>query len=79
MLISATAMPVLMQASAGAIIELARDPRYVGGDRGRARRAADTVGLSAVEPAPARSLPGQRGGGISEDAATWHIRHAGSF
>ena len=49
---------VLMQASAAAIIELARDPRYVGG----------TVAVLAVlhtwtqqlELAPACSLPGQR-------------------
>ena len=48
---------VLMQASAAAIIELARDPRYVGGTVARARRAAHLD--AAVELAPARSLPGQ--------------------
>ena len=60
---------VLMQASAGAIIELARDPRYVGG----------TVAVLAVLHTWTQQLNLHphvhclvSGGGISEDAATWH-------
>ena len=49
---------VLMQASAAAIIELARDPRYVGGTVARARRAAHLDPAAALPPACA--LPGQR-------------------
>jgi Transposase zinc-binding domain/Putative transposase len=60
---------VLMQACAAAIIELARDPRYVGG----------TVAVLAVLHTWTQQL-GQHphvhclvsGGGISEDATTWH-------
>ena len=60
---------VLMQASAGAIIELARDPRYVGG----------TVAVLAVLHTWTQQLALHphvhclvSGGGISEDATTWH-------
>src|ERR1700722_18321071 len=60
---------VLMQASAAAIIELARDPRYVGG----------TVGVLAVLHTWTQQLNLHphvhclvSGGGISEDASTWH-------
>jgi hypothetical protein len=60
---------VLMQASAAAIIELARDPRYVGG----------TVGVLAVLHTWTQQLAFHprvhclvSGGGISEDASTWH-------
>jgi hypothetical protein len=60
---------VLMQASAAAIIELARDPRYVGG----------TVGVLAVLHTWTQQLDLHphvhclvSGGGISEDATTWH-------
>jgi hypothetical protein len=60
---------VLMQATATAIIELARDPRYVGG----------TVGVLAVLHTWNQQLglhPHAHclvtGGGLSEDAATWH-------
>ncbi len=60
---------VLMQASAAAIIELARDPRYVGG----------TVGVLAVLHTWTQQLTLHphvhclvSGGGISEDATTWH-------
>jgi len=60
---------VLMQASAAAIIELARDPRYVGG----------TVAVLAVLHTWTQQLNLHphvhclvSGGGISEDAATWH-------
>src|SRR5271156_5985256 len=60
---------VLMRASAAAIIELARDPRYVGG----------TVGVLAVLHTWTQQLnlhPHVQclvsGGGISEDASTWH-------
>ena len=60
---------VLMQASAAAIIELARDPRYVGG----------TVGVLAVLHTWTQQLNLHphvhclvSGGGISEDATTWH-------
>jgi Transposase zinc-binding domain/Putative transposase len=60
---------VLMQACAAAIIELARDPRYVGG----------TVAVLAVLHTWTRQLGLHphvhclvSGGGISEDAATWH-------
>ena len=59
----------LMQASAAAIIELARDPRYVGG----------TVAVLAVLHTWTQQLhlhPHAHclvsGGGISEDATTWH-------
>src|ERR1700692_4387850 len=59
----------LMQASAAAIIELARDPRYVGG----------TVGVLAVLHTWTQQLNLHphvhclvSGGGISEDASTWH-------
>jgi hypothetical protein len=59
----------LMQASATAIIELARDPRYVGG----------TVGVLAVLHTWTQQLTLHphvhclvSGGGISEDANTWH-------
>ena len=60
---------VLMQACAAAIIELARDPRYVGG----------TVAVLAVLHTWTQQLilhPHVHclvsGGGISEDATTWH-------
>jgi len=60
---------VLMRASAAAIIELARDPRYVGG----------TVGVLAVLHTWTQQLNLHphvhclvSGGGISEDASTWH-------
>jgi hypothetical protein len=60
---------VLMQASAAAIIELARDPRYVGG----------TVGVLAVLHTWTQQLnlhPHAHclvsGGGISEDGNAWH-------
>jgi hypothetical protein len=60
---------VLMQASAEAIIELARDPRYVGG----------TVAVLAVLHTWTRQLHFHphvhclvSGGGISEDGDTWH-------
>ncbi|MFL5288875.1 MAG: transposase, partial [Rhodopila sp.] len=60
---------VLMQASAAAIIELARDPRYVGG----------TVAVLAVLHTWTRQLHFHphvhclvSGGGISEDGDTWH-------
>jgi hypothetical protein len=60
---------VLMQASAAAIIELARDPRYVGG----------TVAVLAVLHTWTQQLNLHphvhclvSGGGISEDATTWH-------
>jgi hypothetical protein len=60
---------VLMQASAAAIIELARDPRYVGG----------TVGVLAVLHTWTQQLNLHphvhclvSGGGISEDGNTWH-------
>jgi hypothetical protein len=59
----------LMQASAAAIIELARDPRYVGG----------TVAVLAVLHTWTQQLSLHphvhclvSGGGISEDASTWH-------
>src|SRR5271166_4951634 len=65
---------VLMQASAAAIIELARDPRYVGG----------TVAVLAVLHTWTQQLNLHphvhclvSGGGISEDGKTG-IRHAGS-
>jgi hypothetical protein len=58
-----------MQASAAAIIELARDPRYVGG----------TVGVLAVLHTWTQQLNLHphvhclvSGGGISEDGNTWH-------
>ena len=60
---------VLMQASATAIIELARDPRYVSG----------TVGVLAVLHTWTQQLALHphvhclvSGGGISEDGNTWH-------
>jgi hypothetical protein len=60
---------VLMQAAAAAIIELARDPRYVGG----------TVGVLAVLHTWTQQLNLHphvhclvSGGGISEDGNTWH-------
>src|SRR5208337_4169594 len=60
---------VLMQAVAAAIIELARDPRYVGG----------TVAVLTVLHTWTRQLVFHphvhclvSGGGISEDGATWH-------
>ena len=60
---------VLMQASAAAIIELARDPRYVGG----------TVAVLAVLHTWTQQLSLHphvhclvSGGGISEDGNTWH-------
>ncbi len=60
---------VLMQACAAAIIELARDPRYVGG----------TVAVLAVLHTWTQQLGLHphvhclaSGGGISEDATTWH-------
>jgi hypothetical protein len=60
---------VLMQAAAAAIIELARDPRYVGG----------TVGVLAVLHTWTQQLAFHphvhclvSGGGISEDGSTWH-------
>ena len=60
---------VLMQASAAAIIELARDPRYVGG----------TVAVLAVLHTWTQQLNLHphvhclvSGGGISEDGNTWH-------
>jgi hypothetical protein len=60
---------VLMQATAAAIIELARDPRYVGG----------TVAVLAVLHTWTQQLALHphvhclvSGGGISEDANTWH-------
>ncbi|HME21677.1 MAG TPA: transposase [Acetobacteraceae bacterium] len=60
---------VLMQASAAAIIELARDPRYVGG----------TVAVLAVLHTWTQQLNLHphvhclvSGGGISEDGKTWH-------
>ncbi len=60
---------VLMQAAAAAIIELARDPRYVGG----------TVGVLAVLHTWTQQLNFHphvhclvSGGGISEDGSTWH-------
>jgi hypothetical protein len=60
---------VLMQASAAAIIELARDPHYVGG----------TVGVLAVLHTWTQQLNLHphvhrlvSGGAISEDATTWH-------
>jgi len=59
----------LMQASAAAIIELVRDPRYVGG----------TVAVLAVLHTWTQQLTLHphahclvSGGGISEDASTWH-------
>jgi len=59
----------LMQASATAIIELARDPRYVGG----------TVAVLAVLHTWTQQLSLHphvhclvSGGGISDDASTWH-------
>jgi hypothetical protein len=59
----------LMQASAAAIIELARDPRYVGG----------TVAVLAVLHTWTQQLSLHphvhclvSGGGISEDASAWH-------
>jgi len=59
----------LMQACAAAIIELARDPRYVGG----------TVAVLAVLHTRTQQLDLHphvhclvSGGGISEDASTWH-------
>ena len=60
---------VLMQATAGAIIELARDPRFVGG----------TVAVLAVLHTWDQQLNLHphvhclvSGGGISEDGTTWH-------
>ncbi|MGD0109461.1 MAG: transposase zinc-binding domain-containing protein, partial [Rhodopila sp.] len=60
---------VLMQATAAAIIELARDPRYVGG----------TVGVLAVLHTWTQQLNLHphvhclvSGGGISDDGSTWH-------
>lgn len=60
---------VLMQAIAAAIIELARDPRYVGG----------TVAVLAVLHTWTQQLTLHphvhrlvSGGGLSEDATTWH-------
>jgi hypothetical protein len=60
---------VLMQASAAAIIELARDPRYAGG----------TVGVLAVLHTWTQQFAFHphvhclvSGGGISEDGNTWH-------
>jgi Putative transposase/Transposase zinc-binding domain len=60
---------VLMRASAAAIIELARDPRYVGG----------TVGVLAVLHTWTQQLNLHphvhclvSGGGISDDGSTWH-------
>src|ERR1700676_4615033 len=60
---------VLMRAGAAAIIELARDPRYVGG----------TVGVLAVLHTWTQQLNLHphvhclvTGGGISDDASTWH-------
>ena len=60
---------VLMRAGAAAIIELARDPRYVGG----------TVGVLAVLHTWTQQLSLHphvhclvSGGGISEHASTWH-------
>jgi hypothetical protein len=60
---------LLMQASAAAIIELARDPRYVGG----------TVGVLAVLHTWTQQLIFHphvhclvSGGGISGDGSTWH-------
>jgi hypothetical protein len=60
---------VLMQATAGAIIELARDPRFVGG----------TVGVLAVLHTWDQQLNLHphvhclvSGGGISTDGTTWH-------
>jgi len=60
---------VLMQASAAAILELARDPRYVGG----------TVAVLAVLHTWTQQLTFHphvhclvSGGGISEDGNTWH-------
>jgi hypothetical protein len=60
---------VLMRASAAAIIELARDPRYVGG----------TVGVLAVLHTWTQQLSLHphvhclvSGGGISKDAGSWH-------
>jgi hypothetical protein len=60
---------MLMRASAAAIIELARDPRYVGG----------TVGVLAVLHTWTQQLNLHphvhclvTGGGLSEDAGTWH-------
>ena len=60
---------VLMQATAWAIIELARDPRYVGG----------TVGVLVVLHTWDQRLNHHphahclvTGGGISQDATTWH-------
>ena len=60
---------VLMQACAAAIIELARDPRYVGG----------TVAVLAVLHTWTRQLNLHphvhglvSGGGLFEDASTWH-------
>src|SRR5271157_1957149 len=60
---------VLMQATAAAIVELARDPRYVGG----------TVAVLAVLHTWTQQLSFHphvhclvSGGGISEDGATWH-------
>jgi hypothetical protein len=60
---------VLIRASAAAIIELARDPRYVGG----------TVAVLAVLHTWTQQLTLHphvhclvSGGGISEDASTWH-------
>ena len=60
---------MLIRASAAAIIELARDPRYVGG----------TVGVLAVLHTWTQQLNLHphvhclvSGGGISEDASSWH-------
>jgi hypothetical protein len=63
---------VLMQAAAAAIIELARDPRYVGG----------TVAVLAVLHTWTQQLNLHphvhclvSGGGVSEDGNTWHPAH----
>lgn len=60
---------ILMQATAKAIIELARDPRYVGGTVGVLVVLHTWNQLLNLHP-HAHCLV--TGGGISEDAATWH-------
>ena len=65
---------LLMKAAAEAIVELARDPRYVGG----------TVGILAVLHTWTQQLLYHphvhclvTGGGVSDDGQQWHPAHAG--